>query len=236
MPHPARRQRGAALLLLLLLLGLGAAALLMGAFGRPDPGPRERATLAALAGAREALLGYAARTGRLPRPAASALDGRESARPCATGADCAGFLPWVTLGVDGTDSWGHLLRYSVAPDFTGATVPAAQALADKRVLTRRGGALAPAAGQDGCTVASPCAAAVIFSSGARRLGTAATGIAAADRGDDNADERRNDAAGSDFVGRAASEAGAPGGAFDDLVLPLPAPLLYRRMGAAGTLR
>ena len=26
------------------------------------------------------------------------------------------------------------------------------------------------------------------------------------------------------------------GAFDDLVLPLPAPLLYRRMGAAGTLR
>ena len=79
MPHPARRQRGAALLLLLLLLGLGAAALLMGAFGRPDPGPRERATLAALAGAREALLGYAARTGRLPRPAASALDGRESA-------------------------------------------------------------------------------------------------------------------------------------------------------------
>ena len=68
------RQRGAALLLLVAVLGLGAASLLIGAFGH-DTGEaaRQQRTLATLAQARDALLGFAVTHGRLPRPAASAL-------------------------------------------------------------------------------------------------------------------------------------------------------------------
>ena len=90
-----QRQRGAALLLLVAVLGLGAASLLINAFSRNTAeAERQQRTLATLAQAREALLGFAATNGRLPRPAASALDGRERPVDCLADADILTAPQW----------------------------------------------------------------------------------------------------------------------------------------------
>jgi len=100
--RPGTRQRGAALLLLLVVGSVAAASLLISAFSRSNVEQvRERRTIAALGRATDALVGFAATHGRLPRPAISAIDGRERAEPCSGEEDCSGFLPWVDLGVDG---------------------------------------------------------------------------------------------------------------------------------------
>jgi len=235
--HNFGRQRGAALLILIMLLGLSMSGLLMHTFAATDQAPRERATLLTMAQAREALLGYAARTGRLPRPAASAVDGRESARACQSADDCTGFLPWVTLGVNGTDHWGNLLRYSVSPAFTNDHVNTVEAVADKTVLTRRAGNLVYRAGQAACTVDDPCAPVILVSSGFRNLGVSARGIPRANTGRTNVDELQNNLASNNFVTRASTGAAdAAGGEFDDLITWIPLRQLYQRMNAAGVLR
>jgi type II secretory pathway pseudopilin PulG len=236
-PRPAH---GAALLLLLMMLGLGAAALLINVFGLPDTqAQRPRATLSALAEAREALLGYALVHGRLPRPATSATNGVESAQACADAAACSGFLPWVTLGVDGADSWGKLIRYSVTPAFTEAPLRQAGTIADKRVRDRGGdGAPYYRLGTGLCDVEHQCAPAVLFSSGRHNPGVAVSGIRQLSDDASNLDERYNDSAVNDFMARPATrpgERGAAGGEFDDLVLWLPLSTLYQRMGVAGVL-
>ena len=84
-PDPHRRHAGAALLIVVTVAGLAAASLLVGALGKSSGDlARERRTLHALAQANEALVGFAAVNGRLPRPAASAIDGRENPLPCAS--------------------------------------------------------------------------------------------------------------------------------------------------------
>src|SRR5450830_65867 len=88
------RQRGAALLLLVTVLALGAATLLMSGYSPQAMEQRQvDQTQRTLAQSRDALIGFALQHGRLPRPAISAQDGRESALPCTNDADCSGFLP-----------------------------------------------------------------------------------------------------------------------------------------------
>ena len=237
-PGRARRQRGAALLLLLAVASIGFAAVLIGAFGRSGVEQlREQRTLARLAQASDALIGYAALNGRLPRPAMSATDGRESLEPCADEGACSGFLPWVTLGVAGEDSWGKRLRYSVTPAYTRAPILRIVTYGTKQVLTRDGnGALRYVVGQDPCVQAAPCAPAVIYSQGRANLGTSVAGLAQANGTAGNIDEIDNDTATTAFVQRPASvEARVPGGPFDDLVVALPLATLYERMTAARTL-
>ena len=232
------RQRGAALLLLLAVAGVGAATLLVSALGgnRNDLA-RERRTLTQLGQANEALLGFALSHGRLPRPAISATDGRESPLPCASEQACTGFLPWVTLGIDGADAWGKLLRYSVTPAYAAYTVQAASMVADKRVLARDGsGRTYFVAGQAACTLDSQCMPAVVLSSGRRRLGTSAQGVPQHNESVRNSDEQQNNAGSNDFMQRPTTEdPKAPGGEFDDLVSWLPLRQLYLRMNAAGRL-
>ncbi|MRW93022.1 hypothetical protein GJ699_23775 [Duganella sp. FT80W] len=240
MARPARRrdQRGAALILLLLLLGLAGAGLLMAAYGqRSNQLQRRQQTLTQLAEAREALLGFAAQYGRLPRPALSALDGQEAAQACSDGAACSGYLPWVTLGLPAGDAWGKLLRYSVAPAMTTSPVTAVLAVADRRLLGRdRRGAVVPQSGQEHCSVDTPCAAALLLSSG-RNLGTSVYGIAQGNDGLANSDEQYNNNQGADFLSRAATDdPRAAGGEFDDLVLAVDVRRLYQRMNAAGMLK
>lgn len=233
-----RRQRGAALLLLLAVSSVGFAALLISAFGRSDvERVRERRTQAVLAQAADALVGYASTHGRLPRPAVSATDGRERDEPCAGEADCSGFLPWVELGVDGADSWGKRLRYSVTPEYTAAPLRRLSAVATKRVLTRDGaGNLRYEAGQADCLVYAQCLPAIVYSQGRENLGTSVAGLPQANGGRGNEDEIANDAATTEFIRRAASaDPRVPGGTFDDLLVAIPLTILYDRMTAARTL-
>lgn len=237
LPLRRRRQRGAALLLLVAVLGLGAASLLIGAFGRnTGEAARQQRTLATLAQARDALLGFAATHGRLPRPAASALDGRERPADCASDADCSGFLPWVALGVAGADAWGKLLRYSVTPEMARAPIVSFSAVANRVVLTRDGrGGLAYVAGQDQCDVSAQCLPVVLFSQGREGYGTAASGVPQRNTAHGNADEADNDRASRRFISRPAARDGVPGGAFDDMLAWITLPALYQRMRAARNL-
>ncbi|QBE67593.1 hypothetical protein EWM63_29985 [Pseudoduganella lutea] len=235
--HP-RRQRGAALLMLLAVTSVGFAALLISAFGRSDvERVRERRTLAVLAHASDALVGFASTHGRLPRPAVSAIDGRERPEPCASEADCSGFLPWVTLGVDGADSWGKRLRYSVTPEYTAAPIRRLSAVATKQVLTRDGnGALRYELGQAECLIYAQCRPAVVYSHGRNNLGTSIAGLSQANGARNNVDEIANDNAITGFIQRpATADPAVPGGPFDDLLVAIPLDTLYERMAAARTL-
>jgi hypothetical protein len=236
---PPRRQQGAALLLLLSLIVLGTGAVLIGAFGPGhDDQEKSRVTLRRLADAREALIGYALRNGRLPRPATSALDGRESAQACNSEMDCTGVLPWVTLGVDGVDSWGKLLRYSVTPEFTSASINASTSIASKQVMGRDGdGAPYLKVGSATCSATTLCTPAVVFSSGKNNLGISTLGIAMANAGQSNIDELHNNNQANPFYTHAVrTDPASPGGEFDDLLVWVPLPTLYRQMSTTGTLR
>lgn len=234
----APRQRGAALLLLVAVVGLGAASLFLGAQGKSHrEQARERRSLQALALAKDALLGFAVVNGRLPRPAAGALDGRESPVLCASETACTGFLPWLALGLDPGDAWGKLLRYSVTPEYTRAPIQSVQAVATKTVQTRdAGGQPRYLAGGSVCSLALECAPAVLFSNGRNNLGFDLLGAPHANAAAGNLDEQANAGAARHFIARPASDDPAlPGGEFDDLLTWLPLPLLYQRMRRAGSL-
>ncbi len=236
--RPATRQRGAALLLLLVVGSVAAASLLISAFSRSNVEQiRERRTVATLGRATDALVGFAATHGRLPRPAVSAIDGRERAQPCAGEEDCSGFLPWVDLGVEGVDSWGKVLRYAVTPGFTVPPIQRVSAIANKRVQARDGrGLLFYTVGQDRCELAAQCAPAVVLSQGRRNLGTHANGLQLANGAVANLDEVGNDTASIGFIGRAASDdPRLPGGEFDDLLAVVPLQTMYELMARARTL-
>lgn len=238
--RPRSRQQGAAVLILLLMLSLGAAALLMNGFGAEQADTRrQRETIAALAQAREALMGYALVHGRLPRPAISAANGAEAQQDCADAAACTGFLPWVTLGISGTDSWGKLLRYSVTPAFTRVPLRENTSVADKRVVGRHpNGSVYFVAGHPSCDLQHQCAPAVIFSSGRHNPSVNANGIPQVSDSASNLDEIYNYSATNDFIQRPATlpgDSAALGGEFDDLVIWLPLVSLYQRMGVTGVL-
>ena len=223
-----KTQGGAALLLLVAVLGLGAASLLMNAFSRNGAeSDRQQRTLATLAQARDALTGFAATNGRLPRPASSATDGRERPAECASDADCSGFLPWVALGVPGLDAWGKVLRYSVTPEMSRAPIASVSAVANRVILQRKAnGGLAYVAGQQQCDVSAQCLPAVVFSQGKEGYGTAASGIRLAPTLPGNVDEAANELASTSFV---------TGNSVDDLLVWITLPALYQRMRAARTL-
>jgi hypothetical protein len=225
-PALPRRQRGAALLLLLVVLGLGASSLLMSLFSPPSGELRPQAlTRESLAQAREALLGYAILHRRLPRPALSATDGRENPRPCASDADCTGFLPWITLGLVPGDGWNKLLRYSVSREFANGNLDEPTE-ADKTVFDRN----------DNCRVDDRCAPAVIYSSG-KHLGVSVDGIPQLSGVLDNLDEQANEVAVRDFMARAATgEPRSIGGSFSNVVSWVPLPMIRNRVRASAPKR
>jgi hypothetical protein len=233
-----KRQRGQALLILVTILSLAGTSLFLATLNRAGTDTAaEQRTLAALAEARAALLGFAINHGRLPRPATSAVDGVESPVPCATGAACAGFLPWVTLSVPRTDAWGKLLRYSVTPVFTATPLQRVAAVGTITILTRTGsGAITYLAGNPACSLGSQCAAAVVYSNGRRNFGVDSLGVAQANGARGNVDEAANEVAVRNFMRRAATNTpGVPGGPFDDLLVWLTPTDLYPPMARAHVL-
>ncbi|TFW14825.1 type II secretion system protein [Massilia arenosa] len=182
--------------------------------------------------AREALTGFALRNGYLPCPAISASNGLEdrSGGYC-TGGRRDGLLPWATLGVAKADGWGHMLRYSVTPAFSNSQVLFGLATPrDITIGTRDSrGNLVTASGINDVP-------AVVVSHGRNGLGAVSeTGVPVAGVGAANQDERTNAMGGIAFVTRPPSDARAPGGEFDDLVVWLSPNVLFSRMVAAGAL-
>jgi type II secretory pathway pseudopilin PulG len=226
------------LLILLAVLALAGSSLLMSAFGANTVETRRaQRTQLLLAQATDALTGFAAANGRLPRPAVSATDGREQPLPCASDEQCTGYLPWVALGITGEDAWGKRLRYSVTPVFTSYDYQPATAAATRTVQQRGAdGELRYVAGGPACSAQTRCAALVVLSHGKNNYGVSAEGAEQANVGSANEDESVNAAATAHFITRVAtSDPNAAGGEFDDQVAWLSLQALYARMRAARTL-
>lgn len=129
-PHP---QRGAALLIMLVILIVGAAAMLLNSLSSTTLRlERDKITAAALAQAKEALIGRAVadgnRPGSLPCPdlitnaSAPILNiPNDGVADALSGNHCpsyVGRLPWRTLGLpDLRDAAGERLWYALSPDF-----------------------------------------------------------------------------------------------------------------------
>lgn len=188
-------------------------------------------TQKALDDGREALLGFALRNGYLPCPAVSAANGLEDR----TGENCtdgkrAGFIPWVTLGLAKSDSWGHIYRYSVTPAFANSRVPfTLQTPRDITIATRdaNGNLMGATAVAD--------IPAVILSHGKNGFGGfSEVGIRAADTSTTNIDEKTNAGlTGTGFITRFQTDnPAAPGGEFDDMLAWVSPNVLYNRMVAA----
>ncbi len=137
------RQRGAALMIMLLILVLGAAALFArNLAGRSTAAARARQTAAALATAKEALIGYAlnydaahpGQFGGLPCPDVDAtgptLEGEAHDANCLPRyQNVAGRLPWKTLGIaPARGETGECLWYAVSGDWKGATAAPSEML------------------------------------------------------------------------------------------------------------
>ncbi|MCW5605441.1 MAG: hypothetical protein KIT18_12940 [Burkholderiales bacterium] len=127
-PTLAARQRGQAFLISVLLIVVGAAALVYSMVSpNRDAIERDKQTAAALAQARDALIGYAAaisggstRPGELPCPATD-VNGI-AGTSCNTLASRIGRLPWKTLGLaDLRDGHGEILWYAVSNNFKNNT-------------------------------------------------------------------------------------------------------------------
>jgi hypothetical protein len=127
-PAPDRRgkskQRGAALMIMVAILVIGFAAILVGALSYSAMNSaRQERTSAALARAKEALIGYAVsdanRPGELPCPDFD-NDGMVTLADY-TGSNCKsliGRLPWITLGLpDLRDGSGEHLWYALTDEF-----------------------------------------------------------------------------------------------------------------------
>jgi prepilin-type N-terminal cleavage/methylation domain-containing protein len=194
-----------------------------------------RETQKAMEEIKEALIGFAIVNGRLPRPAQSATNGAENPTTCASRpsptseAACTGFVPWETLGVSKLDAWGKIFRYSVTPGFADASFSLTLS-GSKNVKTREA---TPPFNEISLATNVP---AVIFSYGARNLGTGDMGNILSNGSSTNFDEVANDTASTTFYSRTSTEVSSPpGGEFDDLVTWLSPNILFNRMVAAGRL-
>jgi prepilin-type N-terminal cleavage/methylation domain-containing protein len=245
-----------------LALAIVVIALLLGALLVPLGTQVEQRKIAetqrALEEIKEALLGYAMINGNLPRPSpstvfpGSAISGMASTTDCAgANADrlCTGYLPWSTLGVERTDAWGKLFRYSVTPDLTKApsSINLAVTSGDRILCNQAPSTIANDC--DGVAGADPPTAklaekiaAVVISHGMRNHGSAVLGnilqLPYPDSSATNLNEDRNadDNNHTHFFARPyASNPGALGGEFDDIVVSIPTSILMNRLVAAGKL-
>lgn len=238
LPAPTFTQRGFSLTEMAVVLVI--VALLIGGMVLPMAAQQSiranQDTERTLGEIREALHGFAAVNGRLPRPATTATNGAENPAACANDAACAGFIPWSTLGTPRADAWGKLIRYSVTPDFANTQITLTT-VANRTVQTRDpGGNPVYLAGQATCNTTNQCIPAVIFSQGKSRWGTADDGTALPDGSLTNTDEDSNNAGPVNFLSRTPTDnPAAAGGEFDDIVVWLPTSILINRMIAAGRL-
>lgn len=233
----AHQQTGAALLLFTLLLSLASSVVLMRMFAPARQSLlNDQQTFRTLQSAREALIGYALRNGRFPRPAVSAIDGHETTQPCIDQRACSGFIPWVTLGIERTDGWGTLLRYSATRSFVENKIQIGQSIADKQLLSRTpDGRTYHNVGAAKCDLSTECSPVVVFSSGKSGPGTSTLGIPRNSAG--GTDERANSDGVTTFYRRPQSASDdVAGGKIDDLVIAISLRDLYLPLNRTATER
>jgi prepilin-type N-terminal cleavage/methylation domain-containing protein len=193
---------------------------------------------------KEALIGFALANGYLPCPAKSAADGAEDR--IGAGTTCTlvsgspkrvGFLPWVTLGVKPSDSWGNLYRYSVSAIFSNSDASTLFTLTSVRdiLIQTRNAAGTPANLSNANEIPV-----VVLSHGKNGFGaTSELGIARATPAtwNNTLDEFNNaNGDGKTFWSRTRTDnTAATGGQFDDIVVWIPPSILFSRMVAAGRL-
>lgn len=197
--------------------------------------------------AADAVLAFAMVNGRLPCPAVGAATGDEAP---AGGGNCttnfSGFLPARTVGVQPVDSagyaidvWGNRIRYAVANSITGCTGSSSTPHFTSAANLKANGVscrpadldvCAPVDTNTSCTTANRVASSqtigfLVFSTGKNGAFSAAYGPHDLGNQDGNAA----------FISRTPSSSEAPNGAFDDLMVFVPAAVLYSKLIAAGAL-
>jgi len=130
--HCQRKQHGAALMVMLVIMIIGSIAFLVSSLSRSALQiGRDKKTSAALAQAKEALIGYAAsvdlittRPGDLPCPDTDndGIPGDATYTTCNSQSQRVGRLPWKTLGLpDLRDGSGERLWYAVSTNFKNSS-------------------------------------------------------------------------------------------------------------------
>jgi len=194
----------------------------------------------ALRDIQEAIIGFTLTYGYLPCPAISATNGLEdrAGNVCSAGKR-QGFLPWQSLGMNATDAWGQLFRYSVSPNFTSSAISGnatftLNTLPDINIRTRT------STGAINNLTNSASAIAVVISHGKNGYGgTTLNGNIQALPNNWSAvlDEFINATDSSTFFSRTIQSSGTIGlgGAFDDHIIWIPRYTIMNRMVAAGKL-
>ena len=243
----ARRSYGCGFTLVELAVVVAVIALLLGSLLVPLTTQVEQRNVAQtdkqLEEIRQALIGFAMVNGRLPRPANSATDGAEKTLACATELDCTGYLPWAALGVNKSDAWGKLFRYSVSREFANASFTLSTTAANPKVIVTRDSSGTQVSLTS--TTINPTVVAIVMSYGGNNFGTTDDGTPIANSSTTNVDEQNNDteftscgwvANCTTFWGRpVATNTGATGGEFDDRVVWISWSVLSNRMVSAGRL-
>lgn len=195
----------------------------------------------------EALIGYAIVNRRLPCPATAGTTGDESPAGggnCTT--DFGGFLPARTIGFQptdpqgyGVDVWANRIRYAVARTLTGctgsSTLPHFTSMANLKAngVSCRPNDIdvcAPTDATTACTAANRVISTetvvfLVFSTGKN-------GAVASSYGPH---ENANVNANASFISRTPTGSDAATGAYDDVMVLVPAGVLYSRLIAAGVL-
>lgn len=180
---------------------------------------------------KEALMGFAITSGRLPCPAISSTNGDEKLT-CVVLADRHGYIPWAKLGVSKLDAWGNIFRYSVTSAYAGlpgTLVLSPPTVRDITIQTRNvAGALV--------NLSNPSdIPAVVLSHGKNGYGSTNDQSVVAAVPGANVDESTNTTNPIAFVAQVPKVVGSPGGEYDDIVTWISPNILFSRMVAAGQL-
>lgn len=184
-----------------------------------------QATLTQIA---DALMGYSTANGYLPCPDLTsgngANDGLEDLNGGATNcATAEGNIPWATLGIQGTDSWGNHIRYRVTTTFS-----------DRQTLFKlsSSGNISVQCPASSCGVATTytnSAPAVLVSHGRNGRGAVNALTRSLNPAASSADELANSDGNTSFISRTTSAPGAKAGEYDDQVVWLSTAILLNKM-------
>ncbi|MER2539248.1 MAG: prepilin-type N-terminal cleavage/methylation domain-containing protein [Azonexus sp.] len=181
------------------------------------------------------LMGFAIANGYFPCPAISSSNGLEDRAVLTLICNKDyGILPWTTLGVKPTDSWGRLFYYRASPNFSSGSPGTKFSYLSGRDITIKtrntAGVLTNLSNTNDIPIA-------FFSTG--KNGYWGTQQDAAGKNPDslgiNDDEDTNSGNMKILISRENSPDTSPGGEFDDLVAWISPGIIFAKMTAAGRL-